>query len=61
MFQAKDVLLSSIIDQPLSVLWSAISPLYMVDEAKWIQELIPLAQPTADEAVLMSEQAGDLI
>lgn len=61
MFQAKDVLLSSIIDQPLSVLWSAISSLYMVDEAQWIQELIPLAQPTADEAVLMSEQAGDLI
>ena len=61
MFQAKDVLLSSIVDQSLTVLWSTISPLYMVDEAKWLEELIPLAQPNDHEAKVMREQAAELI
>lgn len=61
MFQAKDVLVSSIVDQPLNSLWSIISPLYMVDEAQWLKELIPLAQPSAQEAKMMKDQAGELI
>lgn len=61
MFQAKDVLVSSIVDQPLTSLWSIISPLYMVDEAQWLKELIPLAQPSEQEANMMRDQAGELI
>ena len=61
MFQAKDVLSSSIINQPLTTLWSTISPLYMVDEAKWLKELIPLAQPSEREAKMMQDQAAQLI
>lgn len=61
MFQAKDVLVSSIVDQPLASLWSIISPLYMVDEAQWLKELIPLALPSEQEAKMMRDQAGELI
>lgn len=61
MFQAKDVLSLNIIDQPLDKLWRNISPLYMVDEARWIQELIPLAQPTSDEKRVINETSSELI
>ncbi|MDD9156240.1 bifunctional proline dehydrogenase/L-glutamate gamma-semialdehyde dehydrogenase PutA [Aliivibrio sp. S4TY2] len=61
MFHAKDVLSSSIINHSLPTLWSAISPLYMVDEAKWLKELIPLAQPSEREAIMMTDQAAQLI
>ncbi|MUJ27584.1 bifunctional proline dehydrogenase/L-glutamate gamma-semialdehyde dehydrogenase PutA [Aliivibrio fischeri] len=61
MFQAKEVLSSSIIEQPLESLWSAISPLYMVDEAKWLHQLLPLAKPTDREAVMMEKHAAILI
>lgn len=61
MFQAKDVLMPSIVDQPLASLWSIISPLYMVDEAQWLKELIPLAQPSEQEAKMIKDQAGELI
>ncbi|KAB2825825.1 bifunctional proline dehydrogenase/L-glutamate gamma-semialdehyde dehydrogenase PutA [Aliivibrio finisterrensis] len=61
MFHAKDVLSSSIINHSLPTLWSAISPIYMVDEAQWLKELIPLAQPSEQEANMMRDQAAQLI
>ena len=49
MFTATDVLNAEFVEQPLNKLWSLISPLYMVDESQWLEQLLPLATPTAGE------------
>ncbi|GAK86320.1 proline dehydrogenase [Vibrio ponticus] len=44
MFTATDVLNAEFIEQPLDKLWALISPLYMVDESQWLEQLLPLAK-----------------
>ena len=61
MFTATDVLNAEFVEQPLNKLWSLISPLYMVDESQWLEQLLPLATPTADEKAQMSTKTTELI
>ncbi|WP_370051889.1 bifunctional proline dehydrogenase/L-glutamate gamma-semialdehyde dehydrogenase PutA [Neptunomonas sp.] len=61
MFKAIDVLTPGFIDQPLSAIWSLISPLYSVDESTWLQELLPLATPTEQERQNTTTAATQLI
>lgn len=61
MFKATDVLTTSFVEKPLDELWSLISPLYMVDETRWLQELLPLATPDEVEKKAIEEQTGALI
>ncbi|ROV60439.1 bifunctional proline dehydrogenase/L-glutamate gamma-semialdehyde dehydrogenase PutA [Vibrio ponticus] len=49
MFTATDVLNAEFIEQPLDKLWALISPLYMVDESQWLEQLLPLATPSVEE------------
>ena len=61
MFTATDVLKPEFIEQPLDTLWSLISPLYMVDETQWLQQLIPLATPTEAEKRTTKQKTTALI
>ncbi len=61
MFTATDVLKKEFVEQPLEQLWSLISPLYMVDESQWLQQLLPLATPTAQEASDIPQKTTTLI
>ncbi|SJL84351.1 bifunctional proline dehydrogenase/L-glutamate gamma-semialdehyde dehydrogenase PutA [Vibrio palustris] len=61
MFNAMDVLQPEYIDQPLETLWAEISPLYMVDESQWLQQLLPLATPTEQEKAQISTNTTELI
>lgn len=61
MFTATDVLNAEFVEQPLSKLWSLISPLYMVDESQWLEQLLPLATPTDAEKSQMSTKTTKLI
>ncbi len=45
MFTATDVLKPEFVAQPLDKLWALISPLYMVDESQWLEQLLPGAAP----------------
>lgn len=61
MFNAAEVLQPGFIERPLDELWSKISPLYSVDESQWLAQLMPLAEPTAQERQFTSDQATSLI
>ncbi|WP_046875651.1 bifunctional proline dehydrogenase/L-glutamate gamma-semialdehyde dehydrogenase PutA [Vibrio diabolicus] len=61
MFTATNVLTPEFIGQPLDKLWSLISPLYMVDESQWLEQLLPLATPTEDEKSAITTQTTQLI
>jgi RHH-type proline utilization regulon transcriptional repressor/proline dehydrogenase/delta 1-pyrroline-5-carboxylate dehydrogenase len=61
MFKATEVLNPDFIDQPLTDLWQLISPLYAVDEARWLNELLPLALPDDAEKLRITEGAAQLI
>ncbi|MGR5140085.1 bifunctional proline dehydrogenase/L-glutamate gamma-semialdehyde dehydrogenase PutA [Photobacterium sp. DNB23_23_1] len=61
MFNAAEVLQPDFIERPLDELWSQISPLYSVDESQWLGQLMPLAEPTAQERKFTSDQATSLI
>ncbi len=61
MFTATDVLKSEFTDQPLEQLWALISPLYMVDETSWLQQLLPLAVPSEQEKQAIEQQTTALI
>ena len=61
MFTATDVLKAEFVEQPLSKLWSQISPLYMVDESQWLKELLPLATPTEEEKSAILRKTTSLI
>lgn len=61
MFTATNVLTPEFIGQPLDKLWSLISPLYMVDESQWLEQLLPLATPTEDEKSAITTQTTHLI
>ena len=60
-FIAVDVLREDFIDSDLTKLWSFISPLYMVDEASWLKQLLPIATPSSDQATTINNYATDLI
>ncbi|WP_020681971.1 bifunctional proline dehydrogenase/L-glutamate gamma-semialdehyde dehydrogenase PutA [Marinobacterium rhizophilum] len=49
MFKAIDVLNPDFITRTPADLWTEISPLYSVDEATWLQQLLPLAKPAQKE------------
>ncbi len=61
MFNPSSVLQPSFIDQPLDELWAYISPLYSVDESLWLEKLIALAEPCAEERKLTVAKATGLI
>lgn len=61
MFTATNVLTPEFIEQPLDKLWSLISPLYMVDESQWLEQLLPLATPTEEEKSAITIQTTQLI
>jgi RHH-type transcriptional regulator, proline utilization regulon repressor / proline dehydrogenase / delta 1-pyrroline-5-carboxylate dehydrogenase len=61
MFKATDVLTTEFVEQPLDKLWSLISPLYMVDESQWLEQLIPLAMPTDAEKSDITHKTTELI
>ncbi len=61
MFTATDVLKTEFVEQPLEQLWSLISPLYMVDESQWLEQLLPLATSSEAEKNQITEQTTELI
>ncbi|CAK1848089.1 bifunctional proline dehydrogenase/L-glutamate gamma-semialdehyde dehydrogenase PutA [Vibrio crassostreae] len=61
MFTATDVLKPEFNEQPLADLWSLISPLYMVDETQWLEQLLPLATPSESEKQQITEKTTSLI
>ncbi|SEI71115.1 RHH-type transcriptional regulator, proline utilization regulon repressor / proline dehydrogenase / delta 1-pyrroline-5-carboxylate dehydrogenase [Allopseudospirillum japonicum] len=61
MLQANAVLNPEFIQQAPSAIWPLISPLYAVDESLWLQELLPLAQPSPTQATQIETQASALI
>ena len=61
MFTATDVLKPEYIERSLDALWGEISPLYMVDESQWLEQLLPLATPNDDEKEQMASNTTTLI
>lgn len=61
MFTATDVLKPEFVAQPLDKLWALISPLYMVDESQWLEQLLPLATPSAEEKQAIASRTTQLI
>ncbi|MFC1233546.1 bifunctional proline dehydrogenase/L-glutamate gamma-semialdehyde dehydrogenase PutA [Vibrio sp. F74] len=61
MFRATDVLTTGLVDKPIDEIWSLISPLYMVDESRWLTELLPMATPSEDEKKQIQQKTTDLI
>jgi len=61
MFTAMDVLNVQFIEKPLDELWAMISPLYMVDESQWLNQLLPLATPSENEKKKILEKTTQLI
>ncbi|MEZ8336231.1 bifunctional proline dehydrogenase/L-glutamate gamma-semialdehyde dehydrogenase PutA [Vibrio cyclitrophicus] len=61
MFTATDVLKPEFNEQSLTDLWSLISPLYMVDETQWLEQLLPLATPSESEKQQITEKTTSLI
>ncbi|MDG3086294.1 bifunctional proline dehydrogenase/L-glutamate gamma-semialdehyde dehydrogenase PutA [Vibrio hannami] len=61
MFKATNVLNPEFTEQPLQQLWALISPLYMVDETSWLEELLPLATPTDTEKKVIEQKTASLI
>jgi len=61
MFRATDVLTTGLVDRTVDEIWSLISPLYMVDESRWLTELLPLAIPSHDEKEEIEQKTTHLI
>ncbi|GEM78993.1 bifunctional proline dehydrogenase/L-glutamate gamma-semialdehyde dehydrogenase PutA [Vibrio superstes] len=61
MFTASSVLNPDFINQPKEALWSLISPMYMVDESAWLNELLKLAAPLEEEKQRTKRQTTSLI
>lgn len=61
MLTASDTLQAKFIEQPPAVLWQFISPLYCVDEAMWLEQLLVLAQPTSEQLNAYTASAQQLI
>ena len=61
MFTATDVLKTEFVEQPLEKLWALISPLYMVDESQWLEQLLPLASSNEVEKQQVEQKTTELI
>lgn len=61
MFNAIDVLDPSFTKQTPAQLWQLISPLYNVDEANWLTQLLPLATPSDEVLKTTTYKATALI
>ncbi|MDV6252881.1 bifunctional proline dehydrogenase/L-glutamate gamma-semialdehyde dehydrogenase PutA [Vibrio sp. EA2] len=61
MLKANELLGAGMTEKPLDELEAIISSLYMPDETKVLQELIPLATPSKSEKTEMEQQANQLI
>lgn len=61
MFTATDVLKPEFNEQSLDDLWTLISPLYMVDETQWLEQLLPLATPSESEKQQIADKTTSLI
>ncbi|MDA7745924.1 bifunctional proline dehydrogenase/L-glutamate gamma-semialdehyde dehydrogenase PutA [Psychromonas sp.] len=60
-FLAVDSLDANFIDSDLAMLWSNISPMYMVDEGPWLNQLMDMAAPSVDEENAIDKKATELI
>lgn len=60
-FSAQELLQQLFIEKPIDTLWSNISPLYMIDEGYWLEQLLPIASPSSSERVSISSTASELI
>lgn len=61
LFKPTDLLTSEYITKSSDELYARISPLYSVDEDRWLTELLPLAKPTDKEREDASEQTRKLV
>ncbi|AOY87307.1 bifunctional proline dehydrogenase/L-glutamate gamma-semialdehyde dehydrogenase [Marinobacter salinus] len=61
MFHASRVLEPAFQEQPRSFFWQGITACYAVDESRFLEELIPLAQSDAAEHRMVTETATKLI
>lgn len=61
LFQPTELLSPDYIKQSSDELYARISPLYSVDEERWLSELLPLAKPTEAERDAASEQTRKLV
>ncbi len=61
LFDPKDLLAPKYLTQSSATLYERISPLYSVDEARWLMELLPLAKPSDKERADASAQTRQLV
>lgn len=61
LFKPADLLSPDYITQSSETLHARISPLYSVDEERWLSELLPLAKPTDEERVAVATQTRQLV
>ncbi|GGO78344.1 bifunctional protein PutA [Marinobacterium nitratireducens] len=61
MFKATDVLNPDFVSRKPAEIWTEISPLYSIDEDRWLRELLPLAEPGSEELKTSTRSATTLI
>ncbi|WP_201618283.1 bifunctional proline dehydrogenase/L-glutamate gamma-semialdehyde dehydrogenase PutA [Psychrobacter urativorans] len=61
LFNPTDLLTPEYITQSADELYARISPLYSVDEDRWLSDLLPLAKPTDEERDAAAEQTRKLV
>ncbi|MGP5493197.1 bifunctional proline dehydrogenase/L-glutamate gamma-semialdehyde dehydrogenase PutA [Psychrobacter celer] len=61
LFKPVDLLAPEYITQSSKALYACISPLYCVDEERWLSELLPLAKPSDKERDDAAEQTRQLV
>ena len=61
LFKPVDMLSPEYLAQPIEELYKRISPLYSVDEQRWLSDLLPLAKPSAEERDAAAEQTRKLV
>ncbi|WP_250162358.1 bifunctional proline dehydrogenase/L-glutamate gamma-semialdehyde dehydrogenase PutA [Psychrobacter sp. WY6] len=61
LFNPVDLLSPDYITQSAETLHARISPLYSVDEERWLSKLLPLAEPSTEERDAAAEQTRQLV
>ena len=61
LFNPIDLLALEYMTQSSDALFARISPLYSVDESRWLSALLPLAKPTDEERTASAEQTRKLV
>lgn len=61
LFNPVDMLSPAYIEQSADELYARISPLYSVDEQRWLSDLLPLAKPSDEEREAASNQTRQLV